>query len=33
MGPWLVGKTVLMVSHRPSVAAHVDRVVELSPRM
>ncbi len=26
---WLVGRTVLVISHRPTVAAHVDRVVEL----
>jgi len=26
---WLEGRTVLVISHRPTVAAHVDRVVEL----
>jgi ABC-type multidrug transport system fused ATPase/permease subunit len=26
---WLAGKTVLVISHRPTIAAHVDRVVQL----
>ena len=30
MDPWLVGKTVLVISHRPSVAAYVDGVVVLA---
>ncbi len=30
MDPWLEGKTVLVISHRPTIGAHVDRVVELS---
>ncbi len=25
--PWLAGKTVLIISHRPTIVAHVDRVV------
>jgi ATP-binding cassette, subfamily C, bacterial CydC len=29
MDPWLEGRTVLVISHRPTVSAHVDRVVEL----
>jgi ATP-binding cassette subfamily C protein CydC len=31
LGPWLADKTVLVISHRPNVAAYVDRVVELRP--
>ena len=30
MDPWLEGKTVVVISHRPTIGAHVDRVVELS---
>jgi thiol reductant ABC exporter CydC subunit len=26
---WLVGKTVLVISHRPNVGAHVDRVIDM----
>lgn len=26
---WLAGRTVLIISHRPTVGAHVDRVIEL----
>jgi len=29
MGAWLKGKTVLVISHRPTIGTHVDRVVEL----
>jgi ATP-binding cassette subfamily C protein CydC len=29
LAPWLQGRTVLVLSHRPTVAAHVDRVVEM----
>ena len=28
---WLTGKTVLVISHRPTVAIHVDRVIEVLP--
>ncbi len=28
LDPWLAGKTVLVISHRPTVGAHVDRVVD-----
>lgn len=28
---WLEGRTVLVISHRPTVGAHVDREVELGP--
>ena len=28
--PWLEGRTVLVISHRPTIAARVDRVVELA---
>jgi ATP-binding cassette subfamily C protein CydC len=31
LDPWLEGKTVLVISHRPTVSAHVDRVVKLRP--
>ncbi len=27
LDPWLTGKTVLAISHRPTIGAHVDRVV------
>jgi ATP-binding cassette subfamily C protein CydC len=30
LDPWLEGRTVLVISHRPTVSAHVDRVVELA---
>jgi ATP-binding cassette, subfamily C, bacterial CydC len=30
LDPWLEGRTVLVISHRPTIGAHVDRVVELS---
>ena len=30
MDPWLQGKTVLVISHRPTVGEHVDRVIELA---
>lgn len=29
LDPWLAGKTVLVISHRPTIAGHVDRIVEL----
>lgn len=29
LGPWLDDKTVLVISHRPTIGAHVDRVVDL----
>ncbi len=29
LDPWLEGKTVLVISHRPTIGSHVDRVVEL----
>jgi ABC-type multidrug transport system fused ATPase/permease subunit len=29
---WLEGRTVLVISHRPTVAAHVDRVIDLGER-
>jgi ATP-binding cassette subfamily C protein CydC len=29
LDPWLEGKTVLVISHRPTIGRHVDRVVEL----
>jgi ABC-type multidrug transport system fused ATPase/permease subunit len=29
MDPWLAGKTVLVISHRSTIAEHVDRVVPL----
>ena len=29
MDPWLAGKTVLVISHRPTIGEHVDRVVGL----
>ncbi len=29
LGPWLDGRTVLVISHRPTIGAYVDRVVEL----
>jgi thiol reductant ABC exporter CydC subunit len=29
LDPWLEGKTVLTISHRPTIAAHVDRVVDI----
>jgi ABC-type multidrug transport system fused ATPase/permease subunit len=28
--PWLAGKTTIVISHRPTVGAHVDRVVALA---
>jgi ATP-binding cassette subfamily C protein CydC len=31
LGSWLEGKTVLVISHRPTIAAYVDRVFELEP--
>ena len=32
MDVWLAGRTVLVVSHRPTVGTYVDRVVELAAR-
>jgi ATP-binding cassette, subfamily C, bacterial CydC len=29
LAPWLAGRTVLVISHRPTVRAHVDRTVRL----
>ena len=29
LDPWLQGKTTLVISHRPTIGSHVDRVVEL----
>jgi ATP-binding cassette subfamily C protein CydC len=31
LDPWLKDKTVLVISHRPAIAQHVDRVVSLDP--
>ncbi len=31
LGPWLRGRTVLAISHRPAISAHVDRIIELRP--
>ena len=31
LDPWLVGKTVLVISHRPTIGLNVDRVVALGP--
>ena len=31
LGPWLQGRTVLAISHRPTISAQVDRVIALHP--
>ena len=31
LSPWMVGRTTLIISHRPTVAARADRVIELQP--
>ncbi len=31
LDPWLEGRTVLVISHRPTIGAHVERVVHLHP--
>ncbi len=31
LDPWLAGKTLLVISHRPAIGVHVDRIVELGP--
>jgi ABC-type multidrug transport system fused ATPase/permease subunit len=31
LSAWMIGRTTLIISHRPVVAARADRVIELHP--